>query len=327
VETESAIAIGGALGRTADEETDGVTLERAYDACRSVVRERARNFYYGLRISPEPERSAVFALYAWMRMADDTVDAPGRVEQRRVRLEAFWRDTERMLGGRPPNGTEMWRAFAHVASRYRLDRDVLADVIRGMRADLDAEASSRRTGEPAMVCETREDLVTYCDLVASTVGLCCVRIWGLRAGVDRSEADRLAVARGRAFQLTNILRDYAEDFDDGRVYLPASDFREAGVSPSELRSWTNPESCTRMIESIASRAEAFYAESDPLVGMVSERCAPTLEAMSRIYRGLLSKIVREPSAIVSTKRVRLSPVAKVAIALKSVRAVRRAEDA
>lgn len=326
MENESAIAIGGARERTADDETGRVTLERAFDACRSVVRGRARNFYYGLRISPEPERSAVFALYAWMRMADDTVDAPGSVDERRARLEAFWRDTERTLDGYAPNGSEMWRAFAHVAARYRLDRDVLADVIRGMRTDLDAEADARRTGEPALVCETREDLLTYCDRVASTVGLCCVRIWGLRDGVDPSEADRLAVARGRAFQLTNILRDFAEDFDDGRIYLPESDFRDAGVSPSEVRSWTNPASCTRMIESIASRARGFYAESDPLVGMVSERCAPTLEAMSRIYRGLLSKIEREPSAIVSTRRVRLSPVAKVAIALKSVRAVRRAED-
>lgn len=305
--------------------SDSRALEDAFDACRAIVRDRARNFYYGLRISPEPERSAVFALYAWMRAADDTVDDAGDIPSRRRRLESFWNDTQRMLEGKPPDGSPMWRAFAHVARRYRLDPDVLEDVIRGMRTDLDAEARARETGEPELICATRDDLSTYCHRVASTVGLCCVRIWGLEKGVEPSEADELAIARGRAFQLTNMLRDYAEDYDEGRVYLPSEDFQRAGLAPSDLRAWTNPEACTELVDSIASWAEAMYRESDPLVAMVNDRCAPTLEAMSRIYRGLLTKIRKEPSAIVSTKRIRLSPVTKVAIALKSVRAARRVE--
>ncbi|NNM85483.1 MAG: squalene/phytoene synthase family protein [Phycisphaerales bacterium] len=50
-------------------------LRRSHDYCARVTRRQARNFYYGLRLLPEPKRSAMFALYAWMRRADDLVDS------------------------------------------------------------------------------------------------------------------------------------------------------------------------------------------------------------------------------------------------------------
>ena len=78
-----------------------------------------------------------------------------------------------------------------------------------------------------------------------------------------------------------------------------------------------------MIASLASWAESLYDESQPLLTMIREDCAPTLDAMSSIYRGLLAKIIKDPSAIAGRKRIRLSSVAKMAIALKCVRAAKR----
>jgi len=311
---------------TTDPAPSSIDLERAYDWCRAVVRSRARNFYYGLRISPEPERSAVFALYAWMREADDIADRSAPINERRANIERFWAKTERVLSSQSENGTEMWTAFGHIARRHCLSKDVLHDVVLGMHADLDAEESASANGEPQRICATRDELATYCYRVASTVGLCCVRIWGLREGVKDEDAERLAVARGRAFQLTNILRDFAEDYDAGRIYLPTADFEAHNLTPAELRAWEKPEACTEMVSSLISWATDSYQESEPLREMVTEDCAPTLDAMSRIYQGLLAKIARDPSAIVSGKRIRLSSVAKMAIALRCVRAARRSHD-
>jgi len=302
-------------------------LERAFDWCRGVVRTRARNFYYGLRISPEPERSAVFALYAWMREADDLTDSDGPVERRRSAVEAFWERTQLALRSPSADDSELWIAFAHVANRYRLSESVLHDVVLGMLADLDAEAArSANGGEAIEICGTRDELLGYCDRVASTVGLCCVRIWGLRENTDERVAAQLATARGRAFQLTNILRDFAEDFDAGRVYLPREDFAKHGLTPAALRAWSDDQACRRFLGEMVGWAEGFYEESKALSGMIREDHVPTLNAMSGIYRGLLTKIAKDPAAIVSGKRVKLSKVAKVAIALKSVRAAKRAYD-
>lgn len=306
---------------------DETALEDAMDYCRGVVRARARNFYYGLRISPEPERSAVFALYAWMREADDLTDSDRPVAERRAAVDAFWERTERTLRGPVEGEPPLWAAFGHVARHHGLDPEVLRDVIRGMHADLDAEErAAANGGEPVRICATRDDLLGYCDRVASTVGLCCVKIWGLRDEASEDEADRLAIARGRAFQLTNILRDFAEDFDAGRVYLPSDAFDRRGLTPAQLRAWDNPTACDAMLRELIGWAEGYYDESAPLAGLIREDHAPTLEAMSGIYRGLLAKIARDPSVVASGKRVRLSKVAKVAIALKSVRAARRLDD-
>ncbi len=326
MEHKSVIAVPSA-GLNAPELRDGERLDRAFDWCRGVVRSRARNFYYGLRISPEPERSAVFALYAWMREADDLTDSDRPVPERRAAVQTFWERTQHVLQTPSSNGSELWTAFAHVARTYQLSERVLGDVILGMLADLDAEEqAAANNGKAIEICASRDDLLGYCDRVASTVGLCCVRIWGLRDGVDEGVAANLAIAQGRAFQLTNILRDFAEDFDAGRVYLAREDFQKHALSPADLRAWSNDGGCLAMLTDLISWAEGFYDDAAPLSEMVREDHTPTLDAMTGIYHGLLVKIAKDPSAIVRGKRVRLSKVAKMAIALRSVRAARRTYD-
>ncbi|MFO0083767.1 MAG: squalene/phytoene synthase family protein, partial [Phycisphaerales bacterium] len=64
-------------------------LAASYAGCVDVVRTRARNFYYGLKLTPEPRRSAVYAIYAWMREADDRVDAHADPVVQRRELDAF----------------------------------------------------------------------------------------------------------------------------------------------------------------------------------------------------------------------------------------------
>ena len=49
-------------------------IRAAIAVCREITRTRAGNFYWGLRLTPEPRRSAMYAIYAWMREADDIVD-------------------------------------------------------------------------------------------------------------------------------------------------------------------------------------------------------------------------------------------------------------
>lgn len=301
---------------------DERTLRESFDQCRRITRQRARNFYYGLRLTPEPRRSAIYAIYAWMRAADDEADGqPGaRIDDLRRRLAAFGDLTRRVLRGDLSSlpgsgGPSFWQAFASTVFTYGLDPAIFTDVLDGLEEDLDHRGYA-----------TDEELSRYCYRVASTVGLACVTVWGLRPGVDPEAARALAVRRGQAFQRTNILRDYAQDFDSDprRVYLPAEAFARHGVTPEELRRWSKPAACRALVAEQAALTREHYRATAALEGMIDPACAPTLWAMTRIYSGLLEVIERDPARIVARRRIRLPSSRKALIALRATIAGRRA---
>lgn len=277
-------------------------LADAFRWCRDVTRRRARNFYYGLKLTPEPQRSALYAIYAWMRRADDLVDAAGDGDDPRGELAAFRSATDAALGGRAPGGDPLWTALAATAEHFDVDRAALHTMIEGQIGDVAARQF-----------RSFDDVRDYCYRVASTVGLLCIGIWGYRDPAARD----LAVDRGIAFQLTNILRDYREDYDAGRVYLPIDDFDRHGITPAVLRRWGDPAPCSRFTLEQAARARSYYRRSAALEEMITPSCRPTLWAMTRIYERLLFKIEREPARIISGHRLRLSSWRKGAIALRA----------
>jgi len=279
-------------------------VERAVAHCREVTRLRARNFYYGLKLSPEPQRSALFVVYAWMRLADDIVD--GAINKPGSTLEAeltqFRAQTDAALAGQPSSDEPLWIGLADTAAKFRLPRETFHGMLDGQLDDL-------RRKEYA----TFDELRNYCYRVASTVGLLCIEIWGYQNNAARE----LAIDRGIAFQLTNIIRDYAQDFDAGRVYLPREDFEEFGITAPALRRWEQPAACEAMLRQQMRRAEVFYEQSAELDDLIAPNCRPTLWAMTAIYHGLLRKMQRSPSRIVLSRRMRLSAWHKGAIALRA----------
>lgn len=302
---------------SADTSRTAMTIEQANHACAELVRARARNFYYGLRLTPEPQRSAIYALYGWMRRADDQVDDAGTPDEKRRRLDLFRRTTDRMIRGDDlgeANGDPVWVAFGDAVTRYKIPAGELTHTLDGLERDVVLEASAEYH-HPAF--RDRDELAAYCDCVASTVGRICVRIWGMRQGTDEQLAMELAGVRGLAFQLTNILRDYAQDSDAGRVYLPASDFARFGVTPQQLRAWSEPVPCRAMIADIAAWARGCYDRSRPLDEMIEPACLPALWAMTRIYGGLLGVIERQPRRVVGSSRIRLASWRKAAIAARA----------
>lgn len=283
----------------------GPGLEASRAACAEIVRRRALNFFHGLRLTPEPERTSLFALYAWMREVDDIVDDGG--EARAATLERFAAQTERALVGEVPDAAVLWPAFVEAVARHGLPATPFRDMILGQRQDLDLVSLP---DWPAL----RE----FCRRVASTVGELCVRIWGL----DDSESIDLAERRGIAFQLTNILRDLREDRERGRVYLPQEELRAAGLSIEELLAWGNPAACATFVAAQCGRARAHYRESESLEARLRPECRPTLWAMTRIYSGILGRIEARPSRIAG-ERVRLGTFRKVCIAFEAKRLGRR----
>lgn len=304
---------------TASTTLQGEDLSAAYAHCREVARTRARNFYYGLKLTPEPQRSAVYAIYAWMRTGDDLVDEAGDEATKRSCLDAFAAATKRALAGGDPSANQigapaMWAAFVDAVESFAVRRGDLDAMLAGLREDLDHDGY-----------ETFDDLRGYCERVASSVGRVCVTIWRVRNGVSPDRALKLAERRGLAFQMTNILRDFAEDYDEGRVYLPRRAFEEAGITPDTLRRWDDPAACASFVSGQAAIARAEYEASGDLEEMINPACAPTLWAMTRIYSGILRKIEERPDRVVGQARIRLQSLHKAGIAMRALARSRRGE--
>ena len=278
----------------------------AHRTCAEITRTEARNFYYGLRLLPPEKREALYAVYAWMRLADDIADEGGvAVELRRGRLDELESDTRDALRGVAPDGAPVLVALADVARRFGLPAHDFEAALEGQRMDLEPRVY-------AAFAETE----FYCDRVASSVGRICLDVWGVRPGADASLARALSTKRGVAFQLTNILRDIREDHARGRCYLPADELAAHGLDIEALAAWREPAKCARFMAMQCARAERCFDESAALDAMVSREAHATIAAMSAIYRGILGVVARDPARAMR-ERARLSGVAKSWIALRA----------
>lgn len=255
--------------------SDRARLERSYGYCERLARREAGNFYHGFRLLPGPQRRAMCALYAFMRVTDDLTDEPGDAVGKRAALEAWRGQLHDALAGRYAH--DLHPAFHHTVTRYAIPAPYLFDVLDGVGMDL----------EP-VVYETFDDLYRYCYRVASAVGLACIHVWGFSG----DEAKKHAEAAGIAFQLTNILRDLGEDAGRGRVYLPREDLRRFGYDPEALRRGERNEAFQALMRFEAERARGYYEAAGPLAGLLPPPGRAVFLVMSRTYRALLEAMVR-----------------------------------
>ena len=299
--TENDAAAAWALGPEVEQ-------SRAY--CEQLTRAKARNFYYGMKLLPEPKRSAMFAIYAYMRLVDDIADEDdGRsLEQRVADLEAWRLQTHAVLQGHSTgDGQAFWPAFAQVVHRCELPHKIFDDVIEGQKQDLDFQPF-----------KDFEGLFAYCYRVAGVVGLASIHLWGFEGGAD---TEFLAVQRGVAFQLTNILRDLREDALKGRTYLPLDELSAMHVTDEDLRQGNGGKHFLELMRFQIARAEAFYEKSAGLEKRIATDSRPTLIAMTEIYRGLLKKVAYQPERVLR-ERVSLSLFSKLRIGWRASRASR-----
>lgn len=265
------------------------TLADSFAACRTITARANSSFPFAFRLLATRERSAMEALYAFLRVTDDLADEPGETNTKRATLSAWRAGLIAALGGRCTHAVHP--ALADTVHRYMIPRQFLLDVLDGVESDL----------EPARF-KTFAELYPYCYRVASAVGLACVRVWGLRPGATYEEADVPAEAAGIAFQLTNILRDLGEDFTRGRVYLPMDEL--TGCPPE---SWRDPALAPKVRELIrfqAARARDFYHRSDALDPLLSSAGRGIFRVMSGSYRQLLEEVDRAGPEVLA-RRVRI----------------------
>ena len=182
--------------------------------CSAVARAHGRTFYFASQFLLPARRRAIHAAYAWCRVADDIVDrAPATGLDRAAGALDAWE--AELDAPRHPVAV----AFAASRVRFGIPECAARDLLTGLRMDLHPRCFAGW-----------DELRGYCYHVAGTVGLMAAPILGCR---DETALPR-AVDLGIAMQLTNILRDIAEDAEMGRLYLPLADLAAFGVDPASV---------------------------------------------------------------------------------------------
>jgi len=293
-------------------------LQASYAACRQVCRRAGSNFRLALHFLPRSKRTAMIALYAFMRRTDDLVDNP-RPNHLRSQALTHWRAAldhalvnaagpaaprestgdERGPADEPP-GELLLPAVADTVRRFHIPPCHLHAVIDGVEMDLEG----RRY-------ETFDELRVYCERVASAVGLACIHIWGFRS----DKAFGPARDAGIAFQLTNILRDLRDDAAEDRVYLPLEDLRTRGYTIEDLLRGVADERFTRLMMFEIDRAEEFYRRAVGLWELLEPDGRRVFGAMTAVYHGLLRRIRRRPAEVLR-RRVGPGRIEKLRIGLR-----------
>ena len=265
--------------------TTDLTLSRAYAVCREISRREAKNFYYAFIALPPARRNAICAIYAFMRKADDLADDESiSRDERRRNLDAWLKDWKSASKG-TATSDPVFIAVRDAVARFAIPLSLLDELVAGVTMDLDRAEN----GEPDTYA-TFADLYGYCYLVASVVGLVCIRIFGY----TDPRAEKLAEETGIAFQLTNILRDVAEDAERNRVYLPIEDLQKHGVALESLLHRVPGKPPTKeeraLLMEIAGRAENYYRSAEKLLPYIDRESRPALRVLVAIYHALLKRI-------------------------------------
>jgi phytoene synthase len=218
-----------------------------------------------------------------MRQADDLADDESlSIEERRTRLAA-WMKAWRMASGGGETQDPVFVAVRDATIRYAIPVRLLEELVDGVTMDLG--------GANTLECyATFDELYRYCYLVASVVGLVCIRIFGY----SDVRAEKLAEETGIAFQLTNILRDVQEDAERHRVYLPMEDLKTYGITVDGLllrAKGTKPSAAERaLLQEIGRRAERYYASAQALMSLIDKDSRPALWVLVEIYHALLKQV-------------------------------------
>ncbi len=277
----------------------GLSVAESYELCRRVQRAHSRTYYFSTRLFPAEVRPHVHALYAFMRYADEIVDNPGltTLEEQHAALEAFEEETLSALAcGEVFN--PVLRAFANTGRERGIALENIAAFMKSMKMDT-----------YVFRYPTYEDLAVYTYGSAAVVGLMMCRV----LGVEDDRAEEHAEALGVAMQLSNFLRDIAEDWLRGRVYLPLEDLARFGYAEGDLAAGVVDERFVELMRFEIERARALYAIADEGMGYVPRGRRYPVVVARELYAAILDRVEAQ-GYDVYTRRAETSRTGKLGVA-------------
>jgi phytoene synthase len=256
-------------------------LRMAYRRCRQIAAEHGRTYFLAARLLAPDQRPAVHALYGFARHADDILDELNPNLDATARAERLQRLSDRFFADDDHYDEPVLAAVVHTVRRYGITVELFDDFLTSMHMDLTV------TDYP-----DRAALNRYIHGSAEAIGLQMLPVLGTVSSAE--EAAPYAAALGRAFQLTNFLRDVDEDLQRNRIYLPADELAAFGVD-RELMMWCHHHRRTdaRVRGALAAQHEItreIYRFAAAGIAMLVPRSRPCVTTALTLYSEILDCI-------------------------------------
>ena len=252
-------------------------LAAAYERCRTLHKRHGRTYYLATRLLPQWKRRHVHALYGFTRYADEIVDQTEELtpEARAAKLTEW---SDRFVAGLrgEPIDDPLLPAVLHTIAVFDLDVDDFATFLRCMAMDLTVTSY-----------ETYDDLLDYMEGSAAVIGTMMLPILGSSDPVAAREPARQL---GFPFQLTNFIRDIAEDLDRGRVYLPQAHLARFGVTRADLERRVATPAIKDLVRHEIGVARAHYTAAAPGIPLLEPASQACMRTAFALYGGILEEI-------------------------------------
>jgi len=229
------------------------------------------NLAFALLSLPRDRREDALTFYGFCRAVDDIADDPVRTPAEKNRLLSHWKTALLTGADLPP-------ALSRLIQSRQLDRWLLHEIVLGVEMDIAPRPYA-----------TYADLRAYCWRVACAVGLVSIRIFGCNDSRSTVYAEHL----GHALQLTNILRDVAEDAALGRIYLPLEDLHRFHVNPASLLAGKPDGDFPGLMNHEAARARELFQQARQSLPRPDARTLIPAEAMRAIYEKILHRMAAD----------------------------------
>lgn len=256
--------------------TSMISVQDDFAYCEQIIKRHSKSFYYAFSRLPVEKAQAVYAIYAFCRTADDSVDENNEGFAQVAALDQLTDQLNR-FSRRQEVDHPLWRALRVVFNTYAMDVEPFFDQLKGQRMDI--TFSSPRT---------LEDVETYSYYVAGSVGRMLLPIIASNSSRNCSDA---AVSLGVAMQITNILRDVGEDYrEKNRIYLPLEELEKAGYGLDQLANAQITNNFIEVWELMARRAEYRYDEFLEYISDFDNDSQFAVLASAQVYRGILMSV-------------------------------------
>jgi squalene synthase HpnC len=240
----------------------GAACALALKPVKSVSIAHYENFPVASRLVPASLRSAVVAIYAFARAADDIADeGSASPASRLATLDAYGTLLERIERGDAPVDAP-FAALAAAIEHHALPLRPFHDLLSAFRQDvIQARYASF------------EDLLDYCSRSANPIGHLLLHLYRVHGAENLRHAD--AICTG--LQLTNFWQDIALDWRKGRVYLPGADLARFGVSEAQIAEGRCDQAWADLLVFEVARARARLESGRPLARALPLRLALELK--------------------------------------------------
>jgi len=257
------------------------------DYVDNIVKKAGTSFYWGMRFLPKNRRNAMFTVYAFCRVVDDIADGELNLDEKKRQLDEWKKIINGLYQNNVPANNKIASALKRVIDEFSLPKDEFLEIIAGMEMDMN------NIGKPL----TMSELKLYCRRVAGAVGMLSIHIFG-----DTSkETVQYAICLGEALQLTNILRDEAEDADMGRIYIPWELMNKYGVAELSPKELLSSPALLDIRKDLADMTTKMYAKAQSFITPRNKKALKEAEMMMRVYRAIFNKMQKRDIGVVSPR--------------------------